>query len=88
MKISMKMQQRIILLQIYIHEKYHSPCCWITLEVAAEFYSDLGSETAIIAAVKDQIIIRYLGLGWELAHHAWSEGGRTFSSEECYKHLV
>ena len=56
---------------IYFHEQYHS----------SEFNSDLGSETARLAAVKEQIRIRYLGLGWELAHHDWSEGGRTFSSE-------
>ena len=66
---------------IYFHEQYHSPRCCITLEVAAEFYSALGSETAILAAAKEQIIIRYLGLGWELAHHAWYEEGRTLSSE-------
>ena len=75
------MQQRIILLWVYFHEQYHSPRCWLTLEVVAEFYSALGSETAIIAAVKEQIIIRYLGLGWGFAHHDWSEGERTFSSE-------
>ena len=56
--------------------------------MAAEFYSALGSETARLAAVKEQILIRYLGLGWELAHYAWSEGGRTLSLEELYKHLV
>ena len=56
--------------------------------MASEFYSDLGFEIERLAAVKEKIIIRYLGLGWELANHACSEGGRTFSSEELYKHLV
>ena len=56
--------------------------------MAAEFYSALGSKTARLAAVKEQILIRYLGLGWELAHHNWSEGGRTFFLEELYKNLV
>ena len=73
---------------ICFNEKYHPPRCWLTLEVAAKFYSALGSETARLAAVKEQILIRYLGLGWELAHHAWSEGGRTLYSEEFYKNLV
>ena len=49
-----------------------------------EFYSDLESETLILAAVKDQILIRCLGLGWELLHNA----GSTLSSEQLYKHLV
>ena len=56
---------------VCFHEQYHSPRCWLTLEVAAEFYSALGSETARLAAVKEHILIWYLGLGWELAHHAW-----------------
>ena len=76
------------IVEIYFREQYHSPRCWITLEVAAEFYSDLGSETVRLAAVKEQVLIRYLGLGWELDHHAWYEGGRTFYSENFYKHLV
>ena len=63
---------------IDFHEKYHSPCCWITLEVVAEFYSVLGSETARLAAVKEQILIWYLGLGWELDHHACLGGGKEF----------
>ena len=62
----------------YFHEQYHYPCCWITLEVALGFYSVLGSETTRVTAVKEQILIQYLGLGWELAHHAWSKGRRTF----------
>ena len=63
---------------IYFHEQYHSPRCWLTLEVAAELYSDMGSETARLAAMKNQIFIWYLGLGWELAYHDWSERGMTF----------
>ena len=66
---------------IYFHDKDHSTCCCLTLEVAAGFYSDLGSETTRLAAMKEQILIWYMGLGWELAHHAWYEWGRTFYSE-------
>ena len=59
---------------IYFHEQYQSPSCLLTLEVAAEFYSALGSDTARLAAVKEQILVWYLRLGWKLAHNAWSEG--------------
>ena len=69
------------IVEIYFHDQYHSPRCWLTLEVAAEFYSALGSETARLAAVKEQILIQYMGVGWELAHHDWYEEGRTLSSE-------
>ena len=48
---------------IYFHEKYHSSRCWITLEVATEFYLAMGSETSRLAAVKEQILIRYMGWG-------------------------
>ena len=66
---------------IYSHEQYHSPRFWLTLEVAVKFYSDLGSETARLAAAKEHIFIRYLGLGWDLDHHNWYEGGMTLYSK-------
>ena len=56
--------------------------------MAAEFYSDIRSETARLEAVKEHILIQYLGLGCELDHHTWSEGRRTFSSDFFYKNLV
>ena len=40
------------ILEVYFNEQYQSPRCWITLEVEAEFYSDLGIDTARLAAVK------------------------------------
>ena len=48
-------------------------------------FRDLGSEAARLAAVKEQILLGYLGLGWEEAHHAWSKDGVTFISEELLK---
>ena len=51
-------------------------------------YRDLGSEAARLAAVKEQILIGYLGLGWEEAHHAWSKDGVTFISEELLKRIM
>ena len=53
--------------------------------MVAELYSFLGSKTERLVAVKEQILIRYMGLGRELAYHAWSEGGSTLSSEELYR---
>ena len=41
-----------------------------------------------LVEMKEKILIQYLGLGWKLDHHAWSEGLMNFSSEELYKHLV
>ena len=73
---------------IYLFEQYDSPRCWLTAEVSERVYSDLNSETRRLAAVKEQILIRYLGLGWEEAYHAWSGGGTTFTSKKLLKHLV
>ena len=70
------------ILAIYFHEQYHPPRCWLTLEVAGEFYSFRGSETERLAAVKEQILIRYIILGWELDCHAWSEERRNLYSKE------
>ena len=48
----------------------------------------LCSETSRLAAVKEQILIRYSGLGWEQAYHPWSENGQLFSSRKLLKHLL
>ena len=58
------------------------------MEEAKSTYARLASETARLAAVKEQILIRYLGLGWVQAHHAWSENGNTFTARRLLKHLV
>ena len=73
---------------VYCFEQYFSPRCWLTVIRAREVYRDLGSEAARLAAVKEQILIRYLGLGWEEAHHDWSKDEVTFMSEELLKWLM
>ena len=39
-------------------------------------------------AVKEQILIRYLGLGWVDAHHPWSKNNNTYTSEVLFQHLI
>ena len=58
------------------------------MEEAKSTYARLASETSRLAAVKEQICIRYLGLGWVQAHHTWSENGNTFTARRLLKHLV
>ena len=58
------------------------------MEYAPSVYNRLKSETAQLNAIKEQILIHYLGLGWEDAHHLWSKSGLTFSSKQLLKHLV
>ena len=37
--------------------------------------------------MKEQILIRYLGLGWEEAHHPWSKNNQVYTALELFKHL-
>jgi hypothetical protein len=37
--------------------------------------------------VKEQILIRYLGLGWEEAHHLWSKNKHQYTAVELLKHM-
>ena len=48
---------------IYFWEQYDSPRCCKTVDEATEQYNDQKSKTAKLRAVKEQILIRYLGLG-------------------------
>ena len=47
----------------------------------------LTSINAKTTALKDQIRIRVLGLGWEDCHHPWSHGGKDYTPEELATHL-
>ncbi len=40
------------------------------------------SKSTRLNAVKEQMLICYLGLGWDDAHHPWSKSGVTFSSNK------
>jgi len=85
-KIATCREEYIVAIELW--EQYHSPRCWKTVEYAQSVYGQLKSETARLNAVKEQILIRYLGLGWERAHHPWSKSGVTFSSKQLLKHLI
>ena len=73
---------------IYFYEQYHSPRCWKSVEEARSTYARLASETGRLAVVKEQILIRYLALGWVQTHYAWSEIGNTFTARRLLKHLL
>mmetsp|Transcript_9817 Transcript_9817/g.20905 ORF Transcript_9817/g.20905 Transcript_9817/m.20905 type:complete len:211 (-) Transcript_9817:255-887(-) len=80
--------QEEYIIAIYFFEQYHSQRAWTTAEEATNIYSRLPNEAQQLKAVKEQILIRYLGLGWNEAHHPWSSGGTTFSSRHLFNHLV
>ena len=85
-KIDITQEEYIVAMEFW--EQYHSPCCWTTASMAMSVYNQLKSETARLNAVKEQILIRYLGLGWEDAHHPWSSQGVVFNSQHLLKDFI
>lgn len=64
---------------------------WKSSREATTIYNQLGSETSRLKAVKEQIMIRRIGFGWEECAHQWSckEGDvrRNYSSRELLNFL-
>jgi hypothetical protein len=73
---------------MYLHEQYFSPACWKTVNVARKNFAQLKTKKDKLSNVKDQILMRYIGLGWEEAHHPWSHKGIAFTPEELFEHLI
>ena len=48
----------------------------------------LHSERTRLRAVKEQIMIRVKGFGWEDAAHAWSKGNVPYNSAELMEYFV
>jgi len=64
------------------------PSVWKTIEEASDIYAELPTEVQQMKAVKEQILLRYLGLVWKEAHHSWSSEGTTFTSKYLFNHFV
>ena len=69
-------------------EMFHSPACWRTVREIHRNFNELGSDTAQREAMKTQIRIRVIGLGWKDLGHAWSKNGYVYSGEELRDHLI
>ena len=73
---------------LYLFEEYHKPRCWKDADTARREYNKLSSNAAKMKEVRNQILIRYLGLGWVKAHHPWSKNGRDYTHAELFDHLI
>jgi hypothetical protein len=71
----------------YFYQKYFSPLCWKTVCQALDEFKKLTSKKDKIECVKEHILIRYLGLGWEETHHPWSKNKHQYTALELLKHL-
>lgn len=85
-QIDLTHEEYIVALELW--EQYHSPRCWKTKEAAVEVYNKLKSKSARLSAVKEQVLIRYLGIGQEDLHHPWSANGEDFNLKNLLNHLI
>ena len=59
----------------YLHQQYTSPRCSTTVAESMREFDNLKTNAARYRYLKEQILIRYVGLGWEEAYHPWSKEG-------------
>ena len=72
----------------YLHQQYTSPRCARTVQDALDAFEKLKTKKDRLSWVKEQILIRYLGLGWNAAHHPWSKNKYHYSPSELLQHLI
>ena len=64
---------------LYYHEMYFSPACWKTENIVDHEPQKLKSKSAKLYALKEDIRIRILGLGWSNFSMTWSKYGKEKS---------
>ena len=69
-------------------DMFHSPACWSEVVQCRTEFAALGSKTARLSAVKEQLRMRTIGLGWMDLHHAWSKAGVAYSPEFLRDYLI
>ncbi len=72
----------------YLHQQYNSPRCSKTATEAFQEFDKLETNVAQYRYLKEQILITYIGLGWEEAYHPWSKGGYIYTPIELLEHLT
>jgi hypothetical protein len=72
----------------YLHQQYNSPRCSMTAVQVFREFDKLKTNAARYRYLKEQILIRYVGLGWEEAYHPWSKAGYIFTPIELLEHLT
>ena len=73
--------------KLHYREMYDSAACWKTCKQVDAELKNIKSVSGKQEALKDQIKMRVLGLGWEDCHHAWSKKGKDYTPAELAKHL-
>ena len=99
LKVRKKRKKQILLkkrlesaIKKYIDKLHHrgmfeSAACLTTCAQIDNKLSQITSISRKKEAMKDQIIIRVLGLSWDDWHHPWSAEGHEFTGEELAEHI-
>jgi hypothetical protein len=66
----------------HLHQQYSSPRCSMTAAKAFQEFDKLKTNAAQYRYLKEQILIQYVGLGWEEAYHPWSKGVYIYTCNE------
>ena len=69
----MKNSESSLIEALYLYQQYNLPRCYMMVQKALDECGKLSTKKERLKYVKEQILIRYLGLGWEEAYHPWSK---------------
>ena len=73
---------------MYYRKMYDSAACLKgDVRVVDRELKKLTSDTARYDALKENVMIRVKGLGWDWCKHAWSKNGQQYSIKELADHL-
>ena len=73
---------------LYYYSMYFPEACWKDdYQVVAINLSRLNSDTARYNALKENILIRVKGFGWDWCKHAWSKNGKKYTIAKLSTHL-
>ena len=73
---------------MYYYKMYFSDACWKDdPKNVATNLNRLKSDTARYNALKENILIRVKGFGWDWCKHAWSKNGTKYIIAELSSHL-
>ena len=72
----------------WLHKQFHGLRFWRTAKIAYDEYEKNKGEGKRKTYTREQILIVYIGLDQEEAHHPWSKDGKDYGSLELLEWFV
>ena len=66
---------------IFYNRMYRSDACWTIVHEVSNVINILKTKKDKYEALKEIIMIRVIGFGWDQFHHAWSKDGYPYLIE-------